>query len=286
MTDKRCNGVNQKYVWSSTVGGTIASNNAFYLPKDLRCCLIGKSSAGKTTLLLHMLLEDGILDWDNLILCGKSHHQLQYKVLIAGLAKGFNKSQIRALFEQQKRIDEFGGVDKFLQHYEGVCKGTDLTFKIISDLDELPDPSELDAKRKNILILDDVMTSPKQHKAQAYFCRGRHSNCSVFFIAQNYFRLNRSTIRENSNLFIFFSQDRKNLIHIYQDHCSEDELSFSQFSSFCNRVWRSGRRNFVVLDTTRQSECGKFRKNLTGYWSPQNEQRLSSSAAVSHLKKR
>ena len=233
-----------------------------------------------------MLLEDGILDWNNLILCGKSHHQLQYKVLIAGLAKGFNKSQIRALFEQQKRIDEFGGVDKFLQHYEGVCKGTDLSFKIISDLDELPDPSELDAKRKNILILDDVMTSPKQHKAQAYFCRGRHSNCSVFFIAQNYFRLNRSTIRENSNLFIFFSQDRKNLIHIYQDHCSEDELSFSQFSSFCNRVWRSGRRNFVVLDTTRQSECGKFRKNLTGYWSPQNEQRLSSSATVSHLKKR
>ena len=128
--------------------GTVVSKNAFYLPKDLRCCVVGKSSAGKTTLLLHMLLEDGILDWNNLILCGKSHHQVQYKVLIAGLSKGLSKSQIRTLFEQQKRIDEFGGVEKFLQYYDGVCKGSDLTFKIIADLDELPDPSELDARRK------------------------------------------------------------------------------------------------------------------------------------------
>ena len=221
-----------------------------------------------------MLLEDGILDWNNLILCGKSHHQVQYKVLIAGLSKGLSKSQIRTLFEQQKRIDASGGVGKFLQHYDGACKGGDLMFKTIADLDKLPDPSELDATRKNILVLDDVMTSPNQHKAQAYFCRGRHSNCSVFFIAQNYFRLNRSTIRENSNLFIFFSQDRKNLLHIYQDHCSEDELSFAQFSTFCNRVWHDGSCNFVVLNTTRRSECGKFRKNLTDYWSPLYERRL------------
>ena len=116
-----------------------------------------------------MLLEDGILDWNNLILCSKSHHQIQYKVLIAGLSKGLSKSQIRAWFEQQKSVDEFGGVDKFLQNYDGACKGNDLTYKIISDLDELPDPAELDSTRKNILILDDVMTSPKQHKAQAYF---------------------------------------------------------------------------------------------------------------------
>lgn len=278
MTDKHCNGVNENYVWSSTVSGTVISNNAFYLPKDLRCCLIGKSSAGKTTLLLHMLLEDGVLDWNNLILCGKSHHQMQYKVLIAGLSKGLSKSQIRALFEQQKRVDEAGGVNKFLENYDGACKGSDLSYKIIADLDQLPDPSELDPTRKNILILDDVITSPKQQKAQAYFCRGRHSNCSVFFIAQNYFRLNRSTIRENSNFFIFFRQDRKNLIHIYQDHCNEDELSFKQFSSFCNRVWRSGRRH---------AQCGKYRKNLTGYWSPLYEQYCSSSSSVgtAHFKK-
>ena len=181
MVDDQCSGVNKNYIWKSSVNG-IANNNAFYLPRDLRCCIVGKSSSGKTTLLLHMLLEDGILDWNNLILCGKSHHQVQYKVLIAGLLKGLSKSQIRTLFKQQKRIEAVGGIEKVLNDYDGACKGSDLKFSTISDLDELPDPSELDISRKNILVLDDVMTSPNQHRAQSYFCRGRHSNCCVFFI--------------------------------------------------------------------------------------------------------
>ena len=93
MVDEQCNGVNKNYIWKSSVNG-IVNINAFYLPRDLRCCIVCKSSSGKTTLLLHILLEDGILDWDNLILCRKSHHQIQYKVLIAGLLKGLSKSQI------------------------------------------------------------------------------------------------------------------------------------------------------------------------------------------------
>ena len=71
-----------------------------------------------------MLFEDGILDWNNSILCNKSHHQAQYKVLIAGLSKGLSKSQIRALFEQQKRIDAAGSVKKVLHYYEAHAKAT------------------------------------------------------------------------------------------------------------------------------------------------------------------
>ena len=61
-----------------------------------------------------------------------------------------------------KRVDEEGGIETFLQHYDGACKGNDLTFQTITDLDKLPDPSELDTSRKNVLVLDDVITSPKQ----------------------------------------------------------------------------------------------------------------------------
>ena len=82
---------------------------------DLRYCIIGKSSAGKTKLIISSaILEDGILDWNNSILCGKSHHQIQYKVLIGGLSKGLSKSQIRSLCIHHKRVDKEGGIETFL----------------------------------------------------------------------------------------------------------------------------------------------------------------------------
>jgi hypothetical protein len=49
----------------------------------------------------------------------------------------------------------------------------------------------------------------EQNKCEAYYTMGRHNNVDCFYIAQNYFKLPRQTIRENSNLFIniLFPQD-------------------------------------------------------------------------------
>ena len=51
---------------------------------------------------------------------------------------------------------------------------------------------------------------------------GIHNNCDTFYISQNYFKLQRQTIRENTNLIILFPQDAKNLMHIHADHCDDD----------------------------------------------------------------
>ena len=48
-----------------------------------------------------------------------------------------------------------------------------------------------------------------QNKAEAYYTRGRHNNVDTIYIAQNYFRLPRQTVRENANLFMLFRQDAK-----------------------------------------------------------------------------
>ena len=91
----------------------------------------------------------------------------------------------------------------------------------------------------------------------------------VFYITQSYFCLPRQTVRENANFYVFFPQDKKNLIHIFNDHCAGDEdLSFQTFSKFCNDVWRESKHNFVVIDTSRPTNGGKFRKNLSQYWAP------------------
>ena len=109
-----------------------------------------------------------------------------------------------------------------------------------------------------------------QNKVEAYFTRGRHNNVDVVYITQSYFRLSRQTIRENANLFMFFLQDRKNLIHIFQDHCAGDGISFDTFSKFCNTVWKENKHNFVTIDLSRSTigNVGKYRKNLDDFWVP------------------
>ena len=66
---------------------------------------------------------------------------------------------------------------------------------------------------------------------------------------QNYFRLPRQTIRENTNFIILFPQDAKNLMHIHADHC-DDDMSLPEFKYYCRKVWNGANHNFVTIDIT------------------------------------
>ena len=138
-----------------------------------------------------------------------------------------------------------------------------------TDCSMIPDPSLLDVRDKNLLILDDCFLG-KQNKAEAYYTRGRQNNCDTLYISQSYFRLPRHSIRENSNFIILFRQDAKNLSHIHADHCSTD-ITFEEFKDFCKKVWSSGKHNFVTIDLTSGRLNGKFRKNLDCFYIPDSD---------------
>ena len=74
------------------------------------------------------------------------------------------------------------------------------------------------------------------------------NNCDTLYIGQNYFRLPRHTIRENSNFIILFPQDMKNLTHIHAHHCDSD-ISLLEFKQLCHMVW-SEKQNFIIIDLT------------------------------------
>ena len=63
--------------------------------------------------------------------------------------------------------------------------------------------------------------------------------------------------------FIFFLQDKNNLVHIYNDG-----ISIDTFCRFCTDVWNESKHNFITIDTTQSVNWGKYRKNLTNFWSP------------------
>ena len=128
----------------------------------------------------------------------------------------------------------------------------------------IPDPSELDPQTKNLLVLDDCFLG-RQNKAESYYTRGRHNNCDTIFLSQNYFRLNRSSIRENCNFLMLFPQDSKNISHLHADHCSD--IPLEEFRQFCNEVWTT-KHAFVTIDLTSSIENGKYRKNLNTFYIP------------------
>ena len=59
---------------------TFNRKNNKLLPKSIRGIIIGKSNCGKTTLLMNLLLNKGFLDYNNLLVFGKSLHQPEYEI--------------------------------------------------------------------------------------------------------------------------------------------------------------------------------------------------------------
>ena len=58
---------------------------------------------------------------------------------------------------------------------------------------DIPDPKELSPEQKNLMIFDDLLLH-KQNKCEAYYVRGRHSNCDCLYVSQNYCKLPCQTV--------------------------------------------------------------------------------------------
>ena len=188
--------INKQYAWRSAED---SRKNDPLLPRNLRGLVIGKCGYGKTTVIFNLLLQPGWVNYNHLYVFGKCLHQQEYKVFRKGLDAGLSKQQISNFFSSQEalwNISPLTAIEKF----SGVRNGK-IRVDFYDDCQDIPDPSALDPTQKNLLLLDDCFLG-KQNKAEANYTRGRHNNCDTIYIAQNYFRLPRHTIRENSNFII------------------------------------------------------------------------------------
>lgn len=248
--------------------GDTRQNNPL-LCNSIRMLLIGKSNCGKTTVLFNLLLEKDWIDYNVLYVCGPSLHQDVYKILKKGYENGLSKEQLSNLFVNQQMIKKnkltpLTVIDEYIK--QNGSQSVKIKTHFFTSADSIPDPSQLNETDNNLLILDDCFLGP-QSKAEAFYTRGRHNHCDVIYISQNYFRLPRHTIRENTNFIILFPQDVKNLNHIYSDHCSFD-MDLDEFKEFCHRVWNNGAHNFVTIDLTSAKTNGRYRQNFDKFYFP------------------
>ena len=90
------------------------------------------------------------------------------------------------------------------------------------------------------MVFKDMLLE-KQNTCESYYVRGRHSNVDCFYLAQNYFKLPRQTIRENANFICLFPQDLKNLNHIFDHHVGSD-ITKEEFRQLCKTAWKKTAR--------------------------------------------
>lgn len=249
--------------WSSTS----TRNNHPLLPNSIRGLIVGKSGCGKTTLLMNLLLNPGWLDYNNLQLFGKSLFQPEYQILQKGLKEKIPKEIILNFFDNQNDIKGSGlppihFLEELAKRLPNKC---DIKSAFYESAEDVPDPSDLDSNDKNLMVFDDLQLE-KQNSPEKYYIRGRHSNVDCFYLAQNYFKLPRQTIRENANFICLFPQDMKNIDHIYRDHVSHD-MSIEEFRKLCKNVW-SKPHNFLVIDLSSSKHDGKYRKNFDEFYFP------------------
>ena len=240
---------------------TAARHNHFLLPqRSIRGLIVGKSDCGKTTLMNNLLLRPGWLDYDRLYVFGKSLHQPIYLLIRQALQKGFSKEDIRELLSVQDKCP-LSPLD-VVEALPPPRKSSGIDAYFFEDGSDVPDPRELDAGRKNLMVFDDLMLS-KQNKCEDYYVRGRHNNVDCFYLCQNYFKLPRQTIRENANFICLFRQDARNLDHIHRDYCTD--LTMEQFRSLCDRCWAEP-HGFVTIDLTSPKVDGRYRRKFDDFF--------------------
>ena len=224
--------------------------NIEFLPESLRMIIVGTSGAGKSTLLFNLILNEGWLSYDHLIIYAKTLFQDEYKLLRECLERGFNKNEIRECFKNGEIV------------YEGTREPL-IKSEFHSSDEKIQNPESLPPGRK-LLIFDDI-SFEQQTIVKKFFCQGRHSDVSVVLLSQNYFLIDRRAVRTNANILVVFKQSYKNIIHLHSDFAAE--LTLIEFSEFCKKVWKEA-RDFIVIDTTSNLDDGRFRHNFTRFYYP------------------
>ena len=251
--------------WNETLSKRF---NSSLLPRSIRGVIVGKSGCGKTTLLLNLLLRPGWLDYNNLQVFGKSLFQPEYKILKKAFEEKLPKEAIISLFDYQDYIMKLNVSPATVveQMAKNLSTKSDIDCKFFETSEDVPDPSELSGDKKNLMIFDDLQLE-KQNKCETYYIRGRHSNVDCFYLAQNYFKLPRQTIRENANFICLFRQDLKNINHLYNDHVSTD-MPIEEFRKLCKTAWETS-HGFLVIDLCSQKLNGKYRCGFDTFYIPE-----------------
>ena len=140
-----------------------------FMPNQcFRMLICGPSGSGKTNTLLHMIYK--FLYFDKIFL----------------YAKNLEQSKYRKLIDVFQPISNEVGYDIIEASNDGIIPVNDL-----------------DSESQKIVIFDDFVCDKNQTPLVDYFIQGRHTNCSVIYLSQSYFKTKKD-IRLNCSHFVVY----------------------------------------------------------------------------------
>jgi len=198
--------------------------HASCISNNFRLVIVGASGSGKTSQLMKLLLQKGLINYDKLYIFAKSLYQPEYRVIQAGMENKLSKSNILKLLNAGDEIKDkkYCSTDD-IPTIESVAaamatlhsKPSTLEAEFHSNADEIPDPADLDKSIRNLMIFDDITSERNQDPASNCFTRGRTANLDSIYLSQNYTKLPLHTVRGNSNIMIFFKVHHWSLINYF-----------------------------------------------------------------------
>jgi len=236
-------------------------------PIDFRALIVGTSGCGKTCLLMRLLLEDNLLNYDKLYVFARTLYQPQYQILRAGMENGLPKEDIIKLLNSQQiikchetRIEEIAKALR-IDNEENDITPSSIEAEFYDTNNKIPDPSELDRSQRTLFVFDDIMTDRSQKTPEDYYTRSRSANCDCIYLSQNYTHLPLHTIRSNSNFMIFFKSPQQVVEQIHRSFSSVD-MDYQTFKQLCKTFWNN-KYSYLVIDLSRDYESGlKYRNYI------------------------
>lgn len=205
-------------------------NELLTMVHPFRTIIIGRSGSGKTILTMNLLLK--YLKYDCIyIICSTAYLQPKYDLIV----------DCANLFPSKFKI--FESMDMF---------------KL----------KKVNKNKRNLILLDDIqeLDDRNMRKVNELYVRGRHHNCSVIWLGQNYFKC-PIRARGSANMFVFFKiNSTKELNRIHAEICSD--LSKETFEKIFREATEeqesdpNSRFSCFVIDTEQTSDCMRYRRNF------------------------
>ena len=164
------------------------------LPNSIKGIIVGKSNCGKTQLMLNLLLDPELLDYNKLFVFGQSLHQKEYQIIKKAFESNIPKENIVRLFDNQdeaveKKLSPHFVLDEVSKDLGNSNCKKEIECHYYEKPEDVLDPKEINSADKNLMVFDDLIDMKKQNKCEAYYLRGRHNNIDCFYLSQNYFKL-------------------------------------------------------------------------------------------------
>lgn len=211
--DEKVNELNQKHQ---------VQRHGPLLPSTIRALIVAPSNAGKTNVVISLILHPQGLYFSNIYIYSKSLYQPKYQYLL-----------------------------KVLEPIE------DLGVYTFDNGEDIVDPSN--AEPDSIFIFDDILCE-RQSIIQSYFSYGRHRGIDCFYLCQTYSKVPKQLIRDNVNTLCAFKQDSLNLRHIFNDHVVPD-MTYETFQKICAECWKD-KHGFLVICKDNSIDKGRYRKGF------------------------